>query len=359
MKKAILIVVLLFCFKVQAQISIYREDFGLADEWFLMATDTNVDPEELAPLLPIGANSNWDATGIRSQFLDTMKFLSPAQFPSAPEGCNLIFMNPVLSVMPDFYQVNIAQLKQVIQPDGFFGAEGKLNYLNFPSTYSNKFEDSIETIFRTLAVDLGIPANPLFDSAMVIFRQINRSDFVGYGTIRVKFNNLPIPALKRKLISSRRTYFKVRNKLTGAYVDIPGGFDPGGINTDLTTFQWFASNGGVPILELEMKNATQAKSANSLINSSRLLSTGQNEISVKNELLIYPNPGTDYFEIKFPASLQIDAVSIYDVSGKLLREFNQIESNQIIQHRLIEPGWYVIQVKSGDQIHNFKWMKIN
>lgn len=357
MKKLLLIITLFFCVQLRAQISIYREDFGVAGEWFLMATDTNVDPEELASLLPVGSNSNWDATGIRSQFLDTMKFLSPAQFPSAPEACNLIFMNPVLSVIPDFYQVNIAQLKQVIQPDGFFGAEGKLNYLNFPSTYSNKFEDSVETIFRTLAVDLGIPANPLFDSALVIFRQINRSDFVGYGTIRVKFNNLPIQALKRKLLTSRRTYFKVRNKLTGAYVDIPGGFDPGGINSDLTIYQWFATNGGAPILELEMKNSSQAKSARSLINSSRLISTGINEWSLKNEMIIYPNPGSDYFEIQFPSQQKIDLISIYDVSGKLLQEINQIESQQKFKPSISEPGMYLIQVKIGSQIHTLKWMK--
>jgi hypothetical protein len=324
-----------------------------------MATDTNIDTEELAPLTGNSANSNWDATGIRHQFLDTIFCLSPADFPSAPEGCNLLFMNPVLSSMPDFYNTNIAQVKQIIQPDGFFGAQGQLLYLEFPSTFGTTFADSVQTVFSTLAVDLGIPANPLFDSAQVIFRQISNSSFLAYGDLRVNYTNFPVNTIKRKLIQRRKTIFKVRNKITGAYVDIPNGFDPGGINSVKTIYQWFGVGGGVPLLEFEMDTMYKARNLKYLVNSSRFMSTGFGEQNlIQHSIKIYPNPGNEYFEISIPGKAKIDVLSIYNTSGVLLKEFENILPDSKIFHEIESSGLFIIQIKQNNQVFYTRWMKL-
>ncbi len=330
---------------------------GLPGEWFLMAKDTNIDIEELAAVMQIGPNCSWDATGIRAQSQDTFFYLSPQDFPSAPEACNLVYINPIVSSLPDFYNANIAQIKQIIQPDGFFGGEGRILYLEFPSNYNSKFADSITTTFTTLAVDLGIPENPLFDSAQINFKSIYKSDFVGYGTLRTKFNNLPINAIKRKLIKSQRTTFKVRNKLSGAYVNIPGGFDPGGINSDKTIYQWFGTNSGVPILEFEMDTIYKAKNLRYLVNSSRLISTGINENDFLKSFKIYPNPGKEYFQISIPNQIKIDYLGIYNAAGILIKEFFDITSDQKVFHEIEQSGMYVIQIKQDNKIYHHKWLK--
>lgn len=357
MKKYILLFLLIVTLKANAQISIYREDMGLPGEWFLMAKDTAIDVEELAAVMQTGPNCNWDATGIRPQSQDTFFYVSPQDFPSAPEGCNLVYINLIVSSLPDFYNANIAQIKQIVQPDGFFGGEGKILYMEFPSTFGSKFADSITSIYTTLAVDLGIPANPLFDSAQIYFKTIYTSDYVGYGTIRTKFNNLPMNAIKRKLVKSQRTTFRVRNKISGAYVSVPGGFDPGGVNTNKTIYQWFVTNGGVPILEFEMDTIYKAKNLKYLVNSSRLLSTGLSENDFSRLIKIYPNPGNDYFQVSFQNQANIEQLSIYNSSGILLKGFMDVYPDQKVFHEIETNGLYIIQIKQDNKIYHFKWLK--
>jgi hypothetical protein len=357
MKKFLLLFLIIGSFKINAQISVFREDLGFPNEWYLMAKDTNVDVEEQAAILQNGPNCNWDATGIRAQSQDTFFYLSPQDFPSAPEGCNLVYINPIVSSLPDFYNANIAQLKQIVQPVGFFGGEGRVLYLEFPSTFGSKFADSITTTYTTLAVDLGIPANPLFDSAQIYFKTIYRSDFIGYGTLRTKFNNFPINAIKRKLIKSQRTSFKVRNKISGAYVSIPGGFDPGGVNTDKTIYQWFGTNSGVSFLEFEMDTINKVKNLKYLVNSSRLMSTGLTENEFSKSINIYPNPGKEYFQISFQNHAKIEHLSIYNTSGILLKEFFDIYPDQKVFHEIETNGLYIIQIKQENKIYHYKWLK--
>ena len=68
------------------------------------------------------------------------------------------------------------------------------------------------------------------------------------------------------------------------------------------------------------------------------------EYSVDNGLTIYPNPTNEYFEIKKSNNLSIETIRLYNISGKLLREFQ--ESERYITSDL-NSGFYFLIIKTG------------
>lgn len=89
-------------------------------------------------------------------------------------------------------------------------------------------------------------------------------------------------------------------------------------------------------------------------NTISFIKTSINEINKSNNCLIYPNPTTGIFYIDFKAFDGNKDVSIYDVTGKLLKR-TQTDNNQLFINLTNEAkGLYLIRINAGQRVINSK-----
>ncbi|MEY8848553.1 BspA family leucine-rich repeat surface protein [Psychroserpens sp. XS_ASV72] len=68
-----------------------------------------------------------------------------------------------------------------------------------------------------------------------------------------------------------------------------------------------------------------------------------NEYSLDHTLKIYPNPTNDYFKIDIPSNVTIESIELFNVSGKLIKEYSKSETYII---RNLSPGLYFLKIKT-------------
>lgn len=74
---------------------------------------------------------------------------------------------------------------------------------------------------------------------------------------------------------------------------------------------------------------------------------------VKNGLVVYPNPATDFINIK-TNKLDIEKVFIFDLSGKLI----MTENSKTINISHLPSATYIISIKNSDGLKSFKFIKL-
>ncbi|MFN4286489.1 MAG: T9SS type A sorting domain-containing protein [Lacibacter sp.] len=70
------------------------------------------------------------------------------------------------------------------------------------------------------------------------------------------------------------------------------------------------------------------------------------------KVLIYPNPGRDLIQVILPADAGVMDLSLEDMSGKNVRQWNGITQQQM-QLRNLQPGMYVLRIRfrnTGEQV---------
>jgi hypothetical protein len=85
---------------------------------------------------------------------------------------------------------------------------------------------------------------------------------------------------------------------------------------------------------------------------------GINDLTLKERINIYPNPGTDIFNFTF-SSLSISALEIYNVNGKLIYKEEMKNLQEALQLDLSgeTPGIYFCKIISGEQYYTTKIIK--
>lgn len=73
---------------------------------------------------------------------------------------------------------------------------------------------------------------------------------------------------------------------------------------------------------------------------------------IKNDLVVYPNPTSDFLYIK-TSKLDLEQVFIFDLSGKLLSS----ERSKTIDVRNLPSATYIISIKTFDTLKSFKFIK--
>ena len=73
---------------------------------------------------------------------------------------------------------------------------------------------------------------------------------------------------------------------------------------------------------------------------------------IKNDLVVYPNPTTDFLYIK-TSKLDLEKVFIFDLSGKLLFS----EKSKTIDVRNLPSATYIISIKTSATLKSFKFIK--
>lgn len=70
---------------------------------------------------------------------------------------------------------------------------------------------------------------------------------------------------------------------------------------------------------------------------------------IANQLKLYPNPATDYFQIEWPANwLQNAQSTLYNVEGKVVMQFSVTQQNQRIDVANLPKGTYILATDSPD-----------
>ncbi|MCK3682713.1 PKD domain-containing protein [Maribellus sp. YY47] len=78
---------------------------------------------------------------------------------------------------------------------------------------------------------------------------------------------------------------------------------------------------------------------------------------IQNQLKVYPNPTTDYVNIKIDEIGFNDIYSIYDIGGKLLAQGQISSSDTRVNLSTYPQGIYMIRIANNDRIHNMKIIK--
>jgi photosystem II stability/assembly factor-like uncharacterized protein len=82
--------------------------------------------------------------------------------------------------------------------------------------------------------------------------------------------------------------------------------------------------------------------------------TAMNELSVRDELLLYPNPAVN--SLNWKSDLQMDHIMIYSIDGKLMSETEQ-PANSIDISGLAK-GVYIAELKVSDAVQRVRWVKM-
>jgi len=77
------------------------------------------------------------------------------------------------------------------------------------------------------------------------------------------------------------------------------------------------------------------------------------------EISIYPNPTSDLVNIDIPANYDKLDISLYDVSGKLIRNFSDVQGKLSFDAGTLAGGTYYLQMinTSANKIKTFKLVK--
>lgn len=84
------------------------------------------------------------------------------------------------------------------------------------------------------------------------------------------------------------------------------------------------------------------------VNNIKALSTGNSDI------ILYPNPGDNIVNIKSQEPLEV--VKIYNLHGKLLKTYHNINQNNFSIHTELPAGIYIFEVKTNTTIQTIRWM---
>ena len=74
---------------------------------------------------------------------------------------------------------------------------------------------------------------------------------------------------------------------------------------------------------------------------------------IKNEILIYPNPFSSYTTIKINNELNSN-IKLFNISGRLLKEFNIKDNTFVITRSILNSGLYFIQIQNDKGIFRKK-----
>jgi hypothetical protein len=83
-------------------------------------------------------------------------------------------------------------------------------------------------------------------------------------------------------------------------------------------------------------------------------SVGINELSVSNNILVFPNPATDNITIAIDGNNKTANITIYDVLGNIVRSYNTSNDQLTINRDGIESGMYFITVITDNNRYSNK-----
>ena len=264
-----------------------------------------------------GANQTWDFSGLPTLIFDRKFSIVPyanspyaSSFPSA----NLTF-KVVSATQTDpsysYYKLTSTNLETVGSEDSA-GVQIETDHyilFEFPYSYNMVLTDTYE--FQ--------------DDPTVITAT---STYDGYGTLITPYN----------------TFTNViRQKSVQIYS-----------NAITTTFYtWYTTNPFKIIMSFTF--ITGIFSSNSADVYTNYTSLGLNDFEQETVISLFPNPASTTLNLRLPNNVSIDKIIIVDGMGKIVLQ--QSESTNVINVENLTAGIYLIQVYSGDEKFQTKFIK--
>ncbi|MBC8046345.1 MAG: T9SS type A sorting domain-containing protein [Fimbriimonadaceae bacterium] len=154
----------------------------------------------------------------------------------------------------------------------------------------------------------------------------------GWGTITTPYGTFNVVRLKSEL--------QVEDVIESSGVEIPFSYAS-------NEYKWLAKEMGVPVLQIttQVIAGTETVTRVAYQDSARIITGIQNVIS-EDDFLVYPNPATDRINISYSGSF-ITEIRIYDVSGKLIREYPYSNELNISD---LEAGVYFVKLYSENKL---------
>lgn len=316
MKLKTILILSIFSIKVNAQITIQKDDFAAPNEWYVMGTDTIANATTVEPLLAGGANKTWNINGLfNTHTKDTSFFENGFTYPTAPAGCNLVqyTKDPITAERQHtYFFISDAELKVFFDGSGDTPIPGMLKLLKFPSTYLTDFSDSIQTALTTLAEDFGIPSNPLIDSARMEIKILTNSLMDGWGKLVMGANTVDV--LRQKSSITFNIKFFVRNKITGQY-SIFQGFPEQ--NSTSFVYNWIGKNSGLPYLSFGIDEIGElGQNVECMLYSSRGFANRVKDVHQNLISVAYPNPASDIVNLELDLKQSGEgSLKIFNLAG--------------------------------------------
>lgn len=91
------------------------------------------------------------------------------------------------------------------------------------------------------------------------------------------------------------------------------------------------------------------------LDPSNILGTATN--SLENSIKLFPNPASDVLQIANTSSEIISNVSIYSISGALIKELKSADTIESISVSDLQSGLYFVKIQVNDAVKNFKFIK--
>ncbi len=91
------------------------------------------------------------------------------------------------------------------------------------------------------------------------------------------------------------------------------------------------------------------------LDPSNILGTDAN--SLDNSIKLYPNPASDVLHIANTSSEIISNVSIYSISGALIKDLKSADTIESISVSDLQSGLYFVKIQVNDEVKNFKFIK--
>lgn len=72
---------------------------------------------------------------------------------------------------------------------------------------------------------------------------------------------------------------------------------------------------------------------------------------------LYPNPARETLHLRMPADLQIDALKVYDVNGRLIKNLQQVDQIDRLPINDLQSGFYILSIETPDRVINKRFVK--
>ena len=345
MKKQLLIIsaFLIGTFSANAQITITSSDVATPIKVIYQSNDTLLTSGAIVG--SAGISQTWNMTSLTTGTVDTLTFepiwWNPdASFPTSNMVIQQGFQN--------FVYATISSSALTIQ-----GSRGTVDFgagpttikqyntpseilMNFPATYLTAYTNNFKQVLP--AIYFGVSG---VDSVRQRSAQKKTVLVDAWGTLTT-----PLSATAFAVIRSKETV--IRHDTTDIMIGGTWNPFPGmpQITADSTTgYSWWANGVGFPLVSIKLDSLGAVKQAQWL---QALPMTGINELTAATNVNVYLNPAQNEINFGTDAS-KVAAVEVYDITGKLVKEFAVNSDNSLINTSGMANGQYSYTVLGKDK----------
>ena len=333
MKKLLLTCLISFPFLLKAQITVNQSAFPVAGTTYVNATDTAYS----AAITAGGVAQTWNYAGLLNARQDTSAWVAASSTPyaatfptstlatfSAKDSAYAYFNGNSSGFFANgFYSY---------ATNGFIAGQSSVTfspsylYIPVPFTYNNT-----RIAYTRIQVDI--------DTALPYYRFIHRINqnmiCDGYGSLALPSASYP-NTIRIKDVETAYDTLAVDPLGLGFYVTA---------NTSasqITYYRWLRSTNPALLLTINADSLGTTATQSSYFMSSG--ATGINTINKTKNIIVYPNPATEYIQFNLPETTEEGTIlTIYSSDGKVIRE--------TIISGVDAYGFYVSKMEAGSYIY--------